>query len=134
MRPSGLQTGLNHICVTGSKNIFYADDGRTDEKDSTEAQEGKDVINNPFELVGLFVNTVKTVSMTNALEHCKGQVKTDRHAPALGPKPFLRNTFVRFHKAVVLNVVLYGSETWKVTKWTVETLEALHNKCVRTIM
>jgi hypothetical protein len=51
----------------------------------------------------------------------------------LGSKPILPKTFIRFYKAVVLNVVLYGSETWKVTEQTLETLEAFHNRCVRTI-
>jgi Reverse transcriptase (RNA-dependent DNA polymerase)/Endonuclease/Exonuclease/phosphatase family len=42
-------------------------------------------------------------------------------------------TFVRFYKAIVLNVLLYGSETWAITAATARSLEAFHNSCVRTI-
>jgi hypothetical protein len=38
-----------------------------------------------------------------------------------------------FFKAVVMNVLLYGSESWKVTEQTMGILESFHNKCVRTI-
>jgi Reverse transcriptase (RNA-dependent DNA polymerase) len=51
----------------------------------------------------------------------------------LGSEPIMPKTFVRFYKAVVMNVLLYGSETWKVTEQTDGVLEAFHNKCVRTI-
>jgi hypothetical protein len=51
----------------------------------------------------------------------------------MGSEPILPKTFVRFYKAVVMNVLLYGSESWKVTEQKVGILEAFHNKCVRTI-
>jgi hypothetical protein len=43
------------------------------------------------------------------------------------------NTFVRFYKAIVINVLLYGSEMWLVKGQTLDAMEAFHNKCVRTI-
>jgi hypothetical protein len=54
-------------------------------------------------------------------------------ATDLGLRPHSPKTFVRFYKAVVMNVLLYRSETWKVTEQTVGILEAFRNKCVRTI-
>jgi hypothetical protein len=51
----------------------------------------------------------------------------------LGSKPILTKTFVRFYKAIVLNVLLYGCETWHLQSRSLDALEAFHNKCVRTI-
>jgi hypothetical protein len=51
----------------------------------------------------------------------------------LGSEPILPKTFVCFYKAVVMNVLLYGSESWKVTEQTMGILESFHNKCVRAI-
>jgi exonuclease III len=47
--------------------------------------------------------------------------------------PIRAKTFVRFYKAIILNVLLYGSETWRVSKQCLDSLEAFHNKCVRTM-
>jgi hypothetical protein len=51
----------------------------------------------------------------------------------LSREPVKTKTFVRFYKAIILNVLLYGSETWKVTRQTLDSLESFHKKCVRTI-
>jgi exonuclease III len=64
----------------------------------------------------------------------KAKAKWAEMRRILGSKPIRPATFVRFYKAVVLNVLLYGAETWKVREQTAETLEAFHNRCVRTIM
>jgi hypothetical protein len=51
----------------------------------------------------------------------------------LGSKPILTKTFVRFYKAIALNVLLYGSETWRLPRRSLDALKAFHNKCLRTI-
>jgi hypothetical protein len=48
-------------------------------------------------------------------------------------KPLKTKTVVRFYKAIVLNVLLYGCETWQLSQRPLDALEAFHNKCVRTI-
>jgi Reverse transcriptase (RNA-dependent DNA polymerase) len=53
--------------------VFYADDGRTGNKDAMEVQEVQDVIDNLFDLfecIGVFVNTSKTIT---ASSHQRGQ-------------------------------------------------------------
>ena len=38
------------------------------------------------------------------------------------------------YKAVVLGIILYGSETWTTKRFHVRKLEVFHNRCMRTIM
>jgi hypothetical protein len=51
----------------------------------------------------------------------------------LAREPVKTKTFVRFYEAIILNVLLYGSETWKVSRQALDSLESFHKKCVRTI-
>jgi hypothetical protein len=46
----------------------------------------------------------------------------------LGSKPILTKTFVRFYKAIVVNVFLYGCETWRLQSRSLDALEAFHKK------
>jgi hypothetical protein len=48
-------------------------------------------------------------------------------------EPVKVKTFVRLYKAIVLNVLLYGSKMWKVSRQASDALEAFHNRCVRMI-
>ena len=38
------------------------------------------------------------------------------------------------YNAVVLGVLLYGSETWTTTRNTTRKLESFHNRCLRGIL
>ena len=49
------------------QKVFYADDGRTGGEDASDVQEVQDMVDELFERMGLFVNTNKTVTMTNDL-------------------------------------------------------------------
>jgi endonuclease III-like uncharacterized protein len=51
----------------------------------------------------------------------------------LGSEPILPKTHARFYCAIILNVLLYGSESWEISKQTLANLEAFNNNCVRCI-
>jgi hypothetical protein len=40
-------------------------------------------------------------------------------------------SMARFYMAVVQSVLLYGSETWVLTKWMEKSLESFHRRCAR---
>jgi hypothetical protein len=42
-------------------------------------------------------------------------------------------TYVRFYKAIDLNILLYGSRTWLVKQHTLDAMKSFNNKCMRTI-
>jgi hypothetical protein len=60
----------------------------------------------------------------------KKWVEVRRILSCLGMK---MKTYVRFYKAIVLNILLYGSETWLVKQHTLDAMKSFNNKCVRTI-
>ena len=52
----------------------------------------------------------------------------------LSCKPVKLTTYVRMYRAVVLSVLLYGCESWELLSQSLATLEAFHNRCVRTMV
>ena len=46
----------------------------------------------------------------------------------------LKKTKVRLHKTLVVPVLLYGSETWKMNKGDDKTVNVFHNRCLRKIL
>jgi exonuclease III len=106
----------------------------------------KELVRSPFKARGEHLSKVtdfnylgRTLTATNddtlAVHHAiaKAKSKWAELRRILGSKPILTKTFVRFYKAIVLNVLLYGSETWRLPARSLAALEAFHNKCVRTM-
>ncbi|PFX25769.1 hypothetical protein AWC38_SpisGene9604 [Stylophora pistillata] len=49
-------------------------------------------------------------------------------------KNILRKTKVRLYKTLVVPVLLYGSETWKMTNGDDKAVNVFHNRCLRRIL
>ena len=45
-----------------------------------------------------------------------------------------RKTKLRLYKTLVVPVLLYGCETWKMTKGDGKAIDVFHNKCLRKIL
>jgi Reverse transcriptase (RNA-dependent DNA polymerase) len=60
---------LPHL-ATSVKKIFYADDSRLGSQDQATVKEVLNLVTIDFAKVGLFMNTTKTVSMTNRKFFC----------------------------------------------------------------
>jgi hypothetical protein len=88
---------------------------------------------NHFQYLGRMLTATNDDTLAVQRNTGKAKQKWAEIRRILHCKPVLPRTFVRFYKAIVLNVLLYGSETWKLTGQTLANLEAFHNKCVRTI-
>ena len=110
------------------------------------AQQAEEKARSPFKHNGVPLNKVnqflylgRTLTAANddlpAVQRnlTKAKQKWAEIRRILGTEPVLPRTFVRMYRAVVMNVLLYGSETWQTTRQTQSKLEAFHNRCIRTI-
>jgi exonuclease III len=114
-------------------------------KDSKHRNESE-IMRSPFKSRGKHLTKVieftylgRTMTATNddtlAVHHAlaKAKSKWAELRRILGSKPILTKTFVRFYKAIVLNVLLYGSETWRLPRRSLAALEARQQVCTDDI-
>jgi hypothetical protein len=86
-----------------------------------------------FNYLGRTLTATNDDTLAIHLAIAKAKKKWAELRRILGQKPVKPKTFGRFYKAIVLNVLLYGSESWQINQRSLDALEAFHNKCVRTI-
>jgi len=74
-------------------------------------------------------NDNDTVVIKSNLKKAKAKWAEIRRV--LGSEPIMPKTYARFYHAIILNVLLYGSESWEISKQVLMNLEAFNCKLAR---
>lgn len=140
-RFSDLQDKLGALCRIASRVGLRINIGKTKEMRKNErCQEPLVLWDDTVEQVESFVYLGSVVTMEGGTaEDVKSRIKKANGVfvqlyPVWKNRNLSRNTKLRLFNSNVKSVLLYGSETWKVTESITRPLQTFVNRCLRRIM
>ena len=117
--------------VNSQKTKVMRVNSRNDDRIYIDGEEVEDV--HKFVYLGVtLTNSGRMANMENRIS--KGRDTYRQLSKIWNSNKIKRTTKLKLYKSLVLSVLLYGSETWKMTKGDERKLNTFQTKCLRRIM